>query len=235
MRVTTNTKLIKRRSRFGTYASLGGIAILGLGMFASFQPKYVWVSLVALVAGFVLAQYGNYNLRRYGRSPRPDQIVEESLKGFDDRYHLYAWSLPVPYALLTPQGLYSFTTRDQAGQISVNGAQWKSKFSLGRALLAFSQEGMGNPTQEAQANAAKLTEWIRSKLPESTVTAQPAIIFIDPRAELQVTDPVVPVLDTKGVKKWLRGGGKGENIKAAEFRALEALFDETAEKVNPAG
>ena len=39
--------------------------------------------------GFLLAQYGNYNLRRYGRSPRPDQILEESMKGFDDRYHLY--------------------------------------------------------------------------------------------------------------------------------------------------
>ncbi len=233
MRVTTNTKLVKRRSRLGTYASLGGIAVLGLGMFASFQPRFVWVSMLALIAGFALAQYGNYNLRRYGRSPRPDQIIEESLKGFDDRYHLYSWSLPAPFVLLTPQGLYTFLTRDQTGKISVNGAQWKSKFSLGRLLMAFSQEGMGNPTQEAQANAAKLTEWIRGKLPDSTVTAQPAIIFIDPRADLQINEPVVPVLDTKGVKKWLRGGGKGENIKTPEYRALEALFDEVAAKNNP--
>ena len=121
-----------------------------------------------------------------------------SLKGFDDRYHLYSWSLRAPFVLLTPQGLYSFITRDQTGQITVNGAQWKSKLSLGRALLMFSQEGLGNPTQEAQVNAAKLTEWIRGKLPDSTVTAQPAIIFIDPRAQLNITDPVVPVLDHEG-------------------------------------
>ena len=81
MRVTTNTKLVNRRARLGTYASLGGIAVLAAGMFASFQPRFVWVSLLALVAGFVLAQYGNYNLRRYGRSPRPDQIIEDEPEG----------------------------------------------------------------------------------------------------------------------------------------------------------
>lgn len=230
MRVTTNTKLIKRRAKFGTYASLGGIAVLAGGMIASFQPRYVWISLVALIAGFLLAQYGNYNLRRYGRSPRPDQILEENMKGFDDRYHLYAWSLLSPFVLLTPQGLYAFTTRDQTGKVSVNGSTWRSPFSLGRALMMFSQEGMGNPTQEAQANAAKLTDWIRSRLPESTATAQPVIIFIDPRVQLEITDPAVPVLDAKGIKKWLRGGGRGENLKMAEYRALETLLDEAAAK-----
>ncbi len=228
MRVTTNMKRIKRRAKFGTYASLGGIAVLAGGMIASFQQQYVWLSLVALIVGFLLAQYGNYNLRRYGRSPRPDQILEENMKGFDDRYHLYAWSLQSPFVLLTPQGLYSFTTRDQTGKITVNGSQWRTPFSIGRALMVFSQEGMGNPTQDAQASAAKLTEWIRSKLPESTVTVQPAIVFLDPRAQLEINDPVVPVLDAKGMKKWLRGGGKGDNLKIAEYRALETLLDETA-------
>jgi hypothetical protein len=227
MRVTTNTRMIRRRAKFGTYASLGGIAVLAGGMVASFQPQLVWVSLVALIAGFLLAQYGNYNLRRYGRSPRPDEIVADSLKGFDDRYHLYAWSLPAPFVLLTPHGLYSFVTRDQNGEITNNGSQWKTKFSLGRALLMFSQEGLGNPTQDAQQYAAKLTEWVRGKLPEITITAQPAIIFTDPRAQLHLTDPGVPVLDTKGVKKWLRSG-KPELIKNAELRQLEALFDEFA-------
>jgi hypothetical protein len=231
MRVTTNSKLIKRRAKFGTYASLGGIAILAGGMIASFRPNTVWLSLIALVAGFVLAQYGNYNLRRWGRSPRPDQILEESLKGFDDKYHYYAWSLAAPYVLLTPHGLYSFITRDQNGEVTVNGANWKTKFSLGRALLMFSQEGLGNPTQEAQAHAAKLQDWIRAKLPDVPVSVQPAIVFIDPRAQLQVNEPVVPVLDPKSIKKWLRGAGKGEFFKGADFRALESLLDETAEAV----
>ena len=44
------------------------------------------------------------------------QIIDESLKGFDDRYHLYAWSLPAPFVLLTPQGLYSVRHARPDGQ-----------------------------------------------------------------------------------------------------------------------
>jgi hypothetical protein len=227
MRVTTNSRLIRRRGRIGMIASFAGIGVLALGMIASFRQTYqtyMWVSLVALVLGFVLAQVGSYNLRRWGRSPRPDQVLADGLKGFDDRYHLYAWTLPAPFVLLGPQGVYALTTRDQSGQVSVTGSTWRNKFSLARVLAVFAQEGLGNPTTEAQTHAAKLGEWIRSTLPNITVDVQPIIIFIDPRVQLEVNEPTVPVLDAKAMKKWLRGSGKGTYLKSAELRALEELF-----------
>jgi len=213
-------------------ASFGGIGILALGMVVSFrQPSgtSVWIPMVALVLGFVLAQVGNYHLRRWGRSPRPDQVLEEGMKGFDDRYHLYAWTLPVPYVLLSPQGVYTFTTRDQTGQVSVTGANWRTKFGLGRVLAMFAQEGLGNPSAEAQMQAARLSQWIKSRLLETAIDVQPAVVFIDPRVQLQVNEPAVPVLEPKGMKKWLRGSGKGQYLKTAEFRALEDLFDGQAQ------
>lgn len=225
MRVTTNPKLIKRRGRLGMIASLSGIGVLALGMFASFRPEIAWVSLIALVLGFALAQFGSYNLRRWGRSPRPDQVLEEGMKGFDDRYHLYAWTLPAPYVLLSPQGVYTLTTRDQTGQVSVTGSTWKSKLTLGRLLSIFAQEGLGNPTLDAQGQAAKLGAWVKGKLPDLNIEVQPAIVFIDPRAQLVVDAPTVPVTDPKGIKKWLRGAGKGQNLRSVDLRALEELFD----------
>ncbi len=232
MRVTANTNLIRRRGRLGMTVSLIGIGVLGVGMVVSLttqnQPQLVWVPLAALILGFLMAQYGSYNLRRWGRSPRPDQLLEEGLKGFDDRYHFYVWSLPAPYVLLTPNGVYTFVTRDQTGAVSVKGATWQTRFSLRRLLLLFAQEGLGNPTEEARTQASHLQDWIRSRLPEVAVVVQPAIVFIDPRVQLEVTDPVVPVLEPKGLKKWLRGAGKGDLLKPADFKALEALFDQTA-------
>jgi len=76
MRVTSNTKLIKRRSKLGLITSLAGIGVLAVGMAASFRPQIAWISLIALVLGFMLAQFGSYNLRRWGRTPRPDQVIE---------------------------------------------------------------------------------------------------------------------------------------------------------------
>jgi hypothetical protein len=201
-------------------------------MISSFQVQYIWYSLIALIAGFLLAQYGNYNLRRWGRSPRPDEAVASALKGFDDRYHLYSWSLPAPFVLLSPQGVYCFVTRDQGGDISVNGSRWKSKLTLGRALLAFAQEGLGNPSAEAQESADRMAKWLQEELPETATEIQPAVVFINPKARLQITDPAVPVLDSAGLKKWLRGAGKGANLKSADYKALEALFSARAESVS---
>jgi hypothetical protein len=228
MRITTNQKMIKRRGRLGMIASLAGIGVLALGMIASFRQQFVWASLVALVLGFVLAQFGTYNLRRWGRSPRPDEVLAEGMKGFDDRFHFYAWSLPTPFVLLSPQGIYTLTTRDQTGQVSVTGSTWKSKLSLGRLLSIFAQEGLGNPTVDAQGQAAKLGAWIKSKLPDLSVEVQPVVVFIDPRVQLEVNAPIVPVLDPKEIKKWLRGGGKGQNLRSVDLRALETLFDAEA-------
>jgi hypothetical protein len=230
MRVTTNDKLIGNRRRLGTYATLGGLGILVVGMLASIRPQAsqsIWISLGALAIGFLLAQLGNYNLRRYGRSPRPDEVVETALKGLDDRHHFYAWSLPAPYVLLSPQGVYSFVTRDQSGKVSVTGSQWHTKFSLSR-LLMFAQEGLGNPTRDALDNADKLGKWIAQEVSGLDIQVVPAIIFIDERTQLTATDPTVPVLDPKGLKKWLRGPGKGPNLKSADYRRIQALFDAKA-------
>lgn len=230
MRVTTNPKLIRRRGRLGMTASLAGIAVLAAGMFASLRQQYMWVSLVALILGFVLAQVGSYHLRRWSRSPRPDQVLEAGLKGFDDRYHFYSWTLPAPFVLLGPQGIYNIVTKDQTGKITVTGSRWSTKATLARLLLLFGQEGLGNPSAEAQAQAVKLGDWIKAQRPNVAATVQPMVVFIDERAELQINEPSVPVLDTKGIKKWLRGGGKGETLKPADLKVLEALFDEAAAK-----
>jgi hypothetical protein len=232
MQVSTNKKLIARRRRIGTYASFGGLGVLLAGMIASFQVQYIWYSLIALVAGFLLAQFGNYNLRRWGRSPRPDEVIEIELKGFDERYHLYSWSLPAPFVLLSPQGVYTFVTRDQGGEITVNGSQWKSKFTIGRVLLAFAQEGLGNPSGEALEGANRMTKWIEEELPEVAAGIQPAVVFINKQVKLQITDPAVPVLDAPNLKKWLRGAGKGANLKSADYKALEALFNARTESVS---
>lgn len=230
MQITKDEKFIKRRNRLGVYASLTGLGVLIGGFIASLQQNQdlLWLSLVAIVLGFILAQFGNYSLRRWGRSPRPDQVIETALKGLDDRYHYYAWALPQSYVLLSPQGIHLFVVRDQTGKISVDGAQWKSRFNITRLLMAFAQEGLGNPTAEAQELAGRFTAWIKTKVPEFAGQVQPIIVFIDPRAQLEIKEPVVPVVEPKNLKKWLRGTGKGDYLKNMELRALEAAFDAEA-------
>jgi hypothetical protein len=229
MQVTRNEKLISTRNKYAGYATLAGL-VCAIGALAGFfflqQNILVWT--VGIILSLIFSAYGNYAMRRWGRPPRPDQIIERELKGLDDKYHLYAWNLPVPYVLLSPQGLYVFATRDQGGKITVNGTRWSSKFSASRIFFALAQEGLGNPGNEATQMAGRLETWIKTKAPEMQAPVQPVVLFLASNAQLTINEPAVPVMQVEGLKKWLRGPGKGASLKNADYRALEQLFGNTA-------
>jgi hypothetical protein len=62
-------------------------------------------------------------------------------------------------------------------------------------------------------------------------TVQPVVIFLDPRVALTISEPTVPVVEAKNLKKWLRGGGKGEALKPEDFKAVAELFETAAAQV----
>ena len=85
MQIVTNESLIKRNARIGQVTSIAGLGVLVAGMIISFtRPElFVW-SLVALLAGFTLSQIGISFGNRWGRRPRPDEVLDASLQGLDD-------------------------------------------------------------------------------------------------------------------------------------------------------
>ena len=71
MRVVKDEALIKRNGRIGQWTSLGALAVLGVGMYLSFQrPDLFAYSIGALLLGFTMTQIGMYFSARFGRSPR---------------------------------------------------------------------------------------------------------------------------------------------------------------------
>jgi hypothetical protein len=70
MNIYIDQKLVKRNSRIGQGFMLGGLVILGAGMYISFQYEelFNW-SLLALIAGFLASQVGIYYSNRWGRYP----------------------------------------------------------------------------------------------------------------------------------------------------------------------
>jgi len=80
MIIVRNEKLIKRNTQIGKYSGIIAIVILGGGMYLSFQYQdLVIYSMVALILGFVLSQVGIFYTNRFGRSPRPDQELDNAL------------------------------------------------------------------------------------------------------------------------------------------------------------
>ena len=103
MRILSNEKLIKRNARIGAIASLGGLAILVVGLVVSFNRiDQIALAWAALLGGFILTQVGLYFGNRWGRRPRPDEMLDTGLKGLNDQYSIYHYNSPVSHLLLGP-------------------------------------------------------------------------------------------------------------------------------------
>jgi len=230
MRTYINKRHIARRATLGRRLSFIGLLILLAGMLASFSPgiianwasagnelantgwaQWLWqggwliVSMLSLLVGFLLGQIGNHHIRRYQRSPRPDQTIAKALKGFDDRNHLFVWSTPVDLVFVGPAGVYAIVTRDLSGKISIVNDRIKQPFNLRRVLFAFGQESPGLPVQEANDMAKKLEAWLNEDVDEGKlVTVQPLVVFTNEKAELDIQSTSGPVLHVKQLKKYLR-------------------------------
>ncbi|MEA3334969.1 MAG: hypothetical protein U9R25_03610 [Chloroflexota bacterium] len=235
MRALVNEQHVQRRAKIGQIASWAGLGVLAIGMVISFRteptdPNYLfWMmgSIGCLLIGFIAANVGSYNVRRFGRSPRPDEILAKELKGFDDRYMLYSWMLPASYVFAGPSGLYTFAVRDQGGEISNTGSRWKQPFSISRFLTAFGREGLGNPTVEAQEEARKMQDYLETHMPDLDEEVQPVALFINPKVNLDLNNPDIPVVVPKGLKALMRQRAKVKRIDKATLDELEKLFTST--------
>jgi hypothetical protein len=234
MQVITNEKLIKNRARLGRGASFGGLAVLILGLAASFSPQrlltstqWLLVSFGCLFVGFVLSQVGLYHANRWVKEPRADQTLVKVLKGLDDRYQLYSYIVPAPHVLLAPFGLCVVNPKDQGGKIRCQGERWRYQAGWRRVILRFfGQEGLGNPTKEVRAEVKRLRRFLAQRLPDEEVPIEGVVVFTNPQVELETENPAVPVLDGKQFKLFLRDLSKERPIPGSQRKQLaEILVD----------
>src|SRR5512144_1926081 len=116
MNIAIDEKLVKRNRLIAQIASIAGLVILIGGMIISFQRKdMINISFASLIIGFILSQIGIYFTNRWGRSPRPDELLNQALKGLDGKYSIYHYVTPVPHLLVGPAGMWILMPRNQKG------------------------------------------------------------------------------------------------------------------------
>ena len=256
MRTYINEKHIEKRTKLGRRTSMVGLVILMVGMAASFSPGviagwaekgnelastalaqwllgggWIFVSMGALLIGFLLGQIGNANVRSFAAYPRADQVIAKALKGFDDRNHFYAWATPSDLVLAGPAGIFAFVTRGMGGKITIQGGKIKQPFSFRRILFAFGQEPGGLPAEEAIGEANKLGEWLAEQLgSDEPVPVKPLVVFTNEKAELDVQDSTVPIIHYKQLKQYLNKELRGSRLNKTTLTAAIAKLDEEAER-----
>jgi hypothetical protein len=236
MQIITDEQMVKTRARIGNYFFILGFVLIGVSLFLTwFRQEQVLLAFAALLLGFLLTNFGTYNMGKWGRvanTPhRADQLLEKELKGLDNRYRLYNYTLPVEHALLTPAGLVVLETRRQEGNIRCQGDRWQYKRSLTSWLRLFVEESLGNPTRDAVNSTAAMRRLIARSVmvpgEDSTesIPVDPVIVLLNPNARLTVDQPAVPVTTAKDLKKVIRNLVGKNKLPAEVYDQLVQTLD----------
>lgn len=228
MKIATNTKLIKRNSRIGQITSLGALGILAAGMYITFKnPTAVGYSLGALIVGFFLSQIGMYYGNRWGRSPRPDEIIDKGLKGLGREYTIYHYSAPVPHLLVGPSGLWVLLHYYQGGSITYVNKRWRQKGGgfIQSYLKLFGQENIGRPEIESAAEIEALKKYFKKSLPEMEIPEIFSVaLFSNPAASLELKDAPIPAMAPKDFKEFLKQKSKDKSFPQLTLKAIQDIL-----------
>lgn len=202
MRVETNDRLVRRSRQIAQYLFFISMGVLVAGLFVTnTQAMNIENPLIGLLLPFtimplafacVIVSIRMTNL--WVRQPRPEDAIRESLKGTGNKPVLYNYyHLPSRHVLIAPQGVFAITPRFQDGRFRVENDRWTMLRSpLSRVLSLLRFDGIGNPHADALRAAQHIQALIAPFAPD--VPVQPLIVFVDPRAEVEVIGSSIPVL-----------------------------------------
>jgi len=233
MVIIRDEERIARMRRISKYTSFIGMGALLVGLvlvFTNVENVFLY-QIIALAVGWLLSQVGIYLAHRYLRSPRPDEVLDEAVKGVARDARLYHYILPAPHVLLLPSGVVVLAPKWQGGNISVEGDKWKQ---TGMGLRKFfGQEQLGNPTREAETMIEAVAGAIRKHAPEVEEVPIAALIVFTSKAaqKLDLKHSRIPALHYTKVKGYLRQKKRAEVMPKEDYEAIRAAFDKQAARV----
>jgi hypothetical protein len=157
MKIIIDQKSVRRNTLIGKvlrWVSLGLMLIALIAIFSediSSNPNLFTVYFSIMIVGVLLSSISSYFTTRFGKSPRPDELINKSLKGLDDRFQIYHYRSSIPHLLSGPAGVWSIIPTFVDGEIiyDENKGNWihKRNSFLNKLLQ---KEYFPNPMSESK-------------------------------------------------------------------------------------
>jgi hypothetical protein len=228
MRIIKDEALIKRNGRIGQWTSLGALAVLGVGMYLSFQrPDLFAYSIGALLLGFTMTQVGMYFSNRFGRSPRPDEKLDAGLKGMPGDATLYHYAAPSSHLLVGPMGIWVLLPYHQRGVVSYERNRWRVRGGgfMQTYMTIFGQEGIGRPDAEAETQIQAVKKHLAKCMDEASVPPiQAVLVFTNDQADIQADTAPLPAVHLKKLKDFIRQRSKETSLPSLTLQQVKACL-----------
>lgn len=225
MIVIRDDKLIDRNGRIGRWTSLAALAVLGVGMYLSFQrPDLFAYSIGALILGFTMTQIGMYFSNRWGRSPRPDEQLDLALKGLPGDTTIYHYVASAPHLLVGSMGLWVLLPYHQHGRVTYQKNRWRISGGgfMQAYMTLFGQEGLGRPDLDATSQTESVKKHLTARMDEGLVPPIRAVlVFSSDKVEIVSGDAPLPAVQIRKLKDFMRQRTKEATTPADTLRRVK--------------
>ncbi|NMC52923.1 MAG: NERD domain-containing protein [Chloroflexi bacterium] len=231
MKIVTNEKYVARNQKIGKYFLWASLAILGVGLYMSFQPSLMLYSYIALLVGFVTSQVSVFYTNRIGVKSRVDHKISAALKGLDNKFTLYHFATPVSHLLVGPAGIWVIMPYHQAGTITYDEKRNRWKQKGGNFFMKlFAQESIGRPDYEVKTAIEDLDRYLIQKLNlQEHPPVQAMLAFYNPNAETQAENAPHPTVLLEKAKDFFRRVAKENPVNMEEIKSIQNLLPDSEE------
>lgn len=227
MKIVINHRLVRRNARIGQVTTLAALVVLAVATYLAFRHIELFVyTLFLMVVSLLLTQIGLYFGSRWGRSPRPDQVLDRSLKGLGREYAIYHYLTPASHLLVGPAGVWALLPYPSAGVVTWERGRYRQRGGgfLAAYLRFFGQDSIGRPDLEARSEIDLTQRFFRRALDGMEVPVQAALVFYHPAARVEVQDAPFPVFLAKDLKDFLRKRAKEKPLSPAILEAIRSVL-----------
>jgi len=225
MKLITNHKLIKKNKRISQIVLYIALALLLIGFLVTINNKDLSQTLYAyliLIPAYILVQISIYMANRWGRSPRPDEIVQQSLKGLDDRFILYTYTTKIPFLLIGPAGLLIIKPYHQSGTITYNTDKQKFEQKKGGNFLTrlFGQEGIPDIFKESNYYLQQFDKYKSDLKLDFEIKPKVVNIFYSEKADIQARNAPEATIHADRLKDFIRQQSKPAVLSEDEVKKI---------------
>ncbi len=225
MKLSVNHKLIARNKRIAQYILYVSLALLVVGFIWSIRntdPEKALIGWAILIPSYFLVQISIYMANRWGKSPRPDEIVIQTLKGLNDEYTLYNYTTPVPHLLVGPHGIWVLNFYHHKGEISFDSKKLKYRQKGGAGLIGkyLGQDGLPNIIREAGNLQKDIDTYLSSKSFPVEVSPKIINVFYSDFAEINGNNFPTPCLKGDKLKAYVRKESKNKVLSIDDLERI---------------
>lgn len=227
MKIVRNDALIKRNATISQYVLFAALATLVIGIYFTITKNSAdeigWAYLF-LIPAYILVQVSISMGNRWSRSPRPDEVVSQSLKGLDNDFTLYIHTTAVPHLLVGPAGVWIIKTYYQSGRIYLDEKKKTLKQKGGGNFFTklFASEGIGDVQHDSEILLKRLDKYFQKREIPNIQNVKMVNVFSHPDVKIEAKDYAEAITTSEKLKDFMRRAAKQVNMPLAEIEQITA-------------